>query len=135
MMGIRPIVLGVLLLTADVAHAEEGLTFLVGVGVNSCGALTSTVDDVPLGKAREINTASGTFVSENARYQQWLMGFVSGYNLAHTRPGGKQLEEIDLPGIDWWMRNWCSKHPTKKVVDGAVAFVSEMLTNAPAKQR
>jgi hypothetical protein len=133
MMGVRSMALCVLLLTADVAHAED--TLVVGAGLNSCGALISAVGDVPLGKAREMNTASGTFVSENARYQQWLMGFVSGFNLAHSVPGYKQLEEIDLPGIDWWMRKWCRDHPTKKIVDGAVAFVSEMLTNVAARKR
>jgi hypothetical protein len=32
------------------------------------------------------------------------------------------------------MRNWCNKHPTNSVVEGAMAFVNEMRTNAAARR-
>lgn len=79
-----------------------------------------------------MNTASGTFVSEYARYQQWLQGFVSGYNAAHSSADEqqKQVDGIDLAGMDLWMRNWCNKHPTKTVFAGAVAFIEEIRGDA-----
>jgi hypothetical protein len=78
-----------------------------------------------------MDTASGVFINEYTRYQEWLMGFVSSFNAAHADVA-QQVRDIDLAGMDLWMRNWCNKHPTQKVVEGAVAFIIEM-SNAAAK--
>jgi hypothetical protein len=66
------------------------------------------------------------------KYQEWVMGFVSGYNF--TRTSG-QVSGIDAEGIDLWMRNWCNQHPTQFVAAGAIAFIKEMRSNAAAGQR
>jgi hypothetical protein len=63
------------------------------------------------------------------------MGFVSGFNGAHANDVEQQVKGIDLAGMDLWMRNWCNKHPTQKVFEGASAFIDEMLNNAAAAAR
>jgi hypothetical protein len=108
-----------LLLTA-VAHAAP--VFVMGKGHDSCGELIGAIGDAPPGKYGSI---------EHGVYLEWLSGFVSGFNATHA---GQQVRGIDPAGMDLWMRNWCNQHPTEKVVDGAPAFISEMLTNAARKQ-
>jgi hypothetical protein len=129
-------ILGVLLLTAGIAHAEEGLTGW-GVGSKSCGQFIATIGKLAPGKYRTIDTKNETFVSENTDYQQWLMGFLTGFNFAHAVDDKEQPipKRIDLAGMDLWMRNWCNQHPTGSFVDGASAFLGEMRTNAAAAAR
>jgi hypothetical protein len=62
-----------------------------------------------------MNTPSGVFVNEYTQYQEWLMGFVSGFNDAHANDVEQQVRKIDLAGMDLWMRNWCNQRPTKAV--------------------
>ena len=114
------------MISGAVAHAEPGSTIdIMGSGQYSCGKFIGALGDLPPGKYRE---KSG-FVSENKAYTEWLMGFVMGYSAAH----GGDLK-TDPAGLDLWMRNWCNKHPTQTVAQGAVAFITEMLTNAARKQ-
>jgi hypothetical protein len=40
-----------------------------------------------------------------------------------------------MAGIDLWMRNWCNKNPTKEVIDGAIALIAELRSNAAAGHR
>jgi hypothetical protein len=85
-----------------------------------------------------MNTAKGIFIDEHTQYQEWLTGFVSGYNSAHAAAGDeqqKQVRGIDPAGMDLWMRNWCSQHPTQTVFHAATAFINEMLTDAEAGRR
>jgi hypothetical protein len=124
-------ILGLLLLTAGVARAEPGETLVMGSGQYSCGQFIAAIGDAPPGRFRGMNTAKGVIVSENARYQEWLAGFVSGFNASHN---GDQLTKIDPAGMDLWMRNWCNKHPTEMVFDGAVTFINEMQAKAAADQ-
>jgi hypothetical protein len=60
-----------------VAHADA---FIIGSGQGSCGKFIASLGDVPPGKYRKMNTAKGDFVDEHKVYQEWLLGFVSGYN-------------------------------------------------------
>jgi hypothetical protein len=112
-----------------VAHAETGMVTTMGVGSNSCGKFIAAIGKIPPGKLNVMNnTDAGRLVSENAQYQEWLMGFLTGMNAAHA--GGQQIEDLDIAGIDLWMRNWCNKHPTKMVFDGAIALINEVRSNA-----
>jgi hypothetical protein len=126
-------ILGVLLLTAGVAHAEPGAVTGWGVGSKSCGRFIATIGKLPPGKYHSIDTKNETFVSENTQYQQWLMGFLTGFNTAHVGDKEQPISgRIDLAGMDLWMRNWCNQHPTESVFHGALAFIDEMRTNAAA---
>jgi hypothetical protein len=118
-----------------VAHAEPGDIFVIGRGSYSCGQFIGTIGKRPPGKVDEMNTREGDFVSENAEYQQWLLGFVSGFNATHAGELEQQVTRIDLAGVDLWMRNWCRQHPTKTVLEGTVAFIKEMRIDATPSQR
>jgi hypothetical protein len=122
-----------------VAHAESPGAYTIGIGNYSCGRFIAAIGKNAPGKIRSIPTGDGDFVSEIAEYQQWLLGFVSGfnsaiaaYNAAHADEHEQQVTRFDPAGMDLWMRNWCNKHPTNLVYDGAVAFVDEMRINAAA---
>jgi hypothetical protein len=71
----RSMILGLLLLTANVAHAETGDdVFTKGVGHNSCGQLIAAIGNTPLGKHEEAGTSRGVVVNEYAMYLQRLGG-------------------------------------------------------------
>ena len=129
----RSMILGALLLTANVAHAETGKPFIIGVGRNSCGQLIAASGKGPLGQHQEMDTEKGVFVGEYAEYLGWLEGFVSGYNATAERQ--KQVRGIEAAAMDLWMRNWCKEHPTQKVFEAATVFINEVLTNAAAGRR
>jgi hypothetical protein len=111
----------VVVCVAGAAHAQEG-TIVLG-GAVSCGKFIAASTGVPPGSYKQ--TRDGQFVDDFARYQGWLMGFVSGYNDAQSDNLTQQIK-VDLAGLDLWMRNWCNKNPTKSVYEGASAFRLEM---------
>ena len=119
------------LLLMAVAHAAT--VFGVGSGQDSCGRYIAALGDAPPGKYRKMNTAEGVYFSENTVYQQWLMGFVSGFNATHAGDLEQQVKKIDPAGMDLWMRNWCNQHPTQDVFDGAIDFINEMRADAARK--
>jgi hypothetical protein len=120
-----------------VAHAEPGDFVGLGAGQDSCGRFIASIGNAPPGSYRSWNTAKGVLVSENKEYQEWLAGFISGINVMVATIGKEeqQVRPVDGAGLDLWMRNWCNKHPTNPVVEGAMAFVNEMRTNAAASRR
>ena len=108
-----------------VAHAETGSVTVKGVGAYSCAQFIATIGNHAPGEtAVKGNTGSGRLVGENSLYQQWVMGFATGFNA--TQAGEQQIKGVDLAAVDLWMRNWCNQHPEKMVFDGAVAFIAEM---------
>ena len=118
-----------------VAHAEMGTIPVMGSGRESCGRLIAAIGNDPPGPGEQIiiETKRGVFFGEYTRYQDWLMGFVAGFNFTHV---GEEdtVRGIDLAGMDLWMRNWCNQHPTKLVFEGGIAFINEMQTNAAARR-
>jgi hypothetical protein len=100
-----------LLLTA-VAHGQTGPVSVGGMGGYSCGQFIATIGKHPPGMMQTMNTGDGYLVSENAEYQQWLLGFVSGFNYSRAYWQEEQVTGIDLAGLDLWMRNRCNQHPT-----------------------
>ena len=87
------------------------------------------------GKSQSIQTGDGEMVGENVGYLQWMMGFVSGFNAAHADDVQRQVvREFDVAGMDLWLRNWCNKHPTQKILHGASAFIDEMRSNTEKRK-
>jgi hypothetical protein len=113
-----------------VAHAN---TIVIGIGTSSCGKFIASIGNNPPGKIEKIHTPDGDFLSENAEYNQWLLGFVSGFNFAHDDDLGQQVK-VDFAGMDLWIRNWCNKHPMNTVSQAAYAFIDEMRTNAASRR-
>jgi hypothetical protein len=86
-MGLSLAVCFAAMISSTVAHAEPGITMVVGSGQLSCGQFIAAIADAPPGKHRELNTAKGVFVSEHKAHEEWLLGFVSGFNYAHPTDG------------------------------------------------
>jgi len=132
--SMRSMILGLLLLMANVAHAEP-LTYVIGLGHFSCGQFIATIGKNPPGRSQSIQTGDGEMVGENVGYLQWMMGFVSGFNAAHADDVQQQVvREFDVAGMDLWLRNWCNKHPTQKILHGASAFIDEMRSNTEKRK-
>jgi hypothetical protein len=133
-MGMSLAVFFAAMIWGAVAHAEPGDFFGLGAGQDSCGKFIASIGKRPPGKMQSMTTRDGDFVSENVAYIQWLTGFVSGFNAVVVTIGEeqRQVRQVDGAGLDLWMRNWCNQHPTQQVVDGALAFIKEVLTNAAA---
>jgi hypothetical protein len=91
----------------SVAHAQTGGVIMMGIGNSSCGQFIATIGKHPPGTFQSLNRADGKLVSENTGYQQWLMGFVSGFNAARASDERQQriTATIDIAGIDLWMSN------------------------------
>jgi hypothetical protein len=121
----------------SVAHAQTGTVTVMGMGTSSCGRFIAAIGKHAPGEYQSLKRADGELVSENAEYQQWLLGFVSGINVARASDEQQQriMDRIDMAGIDLWLRNWCNKNPTKEVIDGAVALLAELRNNAVWGQR
>ena len=110
-----------------VAHAESPTTYVLGVGSYSCGRFIATTSKHLPGTI--MPSRDGNFVSENAEYTQWLLGFLSGFNAAHAGEREQQVTGSDPAGMDLFMRNWCNQHPTQSVFEGALALINEMRSN------
>jgi len=68
-----------------VAHAETGTVTVFGVGAYSCRQFIAATGNIAPGKVQVqvMDNTPGRFVSENSMYQQWLMGFVTGFNAGY----------------------------------------------------
>ena len=85
---------------------------------------------------RDGHTGTGLFVDEYTMYQQWLMGFVTGFKIKHASEAEQQQQvRIDPAAMDLWMRNWCNQYPTQKVYQAANAFIDEVRINAATGRR
>ena len=134
--GVSAAICLAVMIWGSVSHAEPSAVFAIGSGTElSCGEFIAAIGDLPPGEHRKMNNAMGVFVSEYKGYQEWLMGFMSGFNFAHAGDEKQQVANIDIAGMDLWMRNWCNKHPTKLVFDGVDAFINEMRSDAASRQR
>jgi hypothetical protein len=97
--GMRSVILGVLLLTANVAHARA--TLVLGSGHNSCGRLIAAIGDIPPGEYLVLEKPGApSLLREYTGYQEWLMGFVSGFNSSHADHLELQVKGFDLAGMD-----------------------------------
>jgi hypothetical protein len=117
------IVASLLSSVSTVAYAQ--VTFVIGMGLNSCSMYLSAVENHPPGMYRAIERQEGKFVDEHARYDDWLAGFVTASNWWAARTGTGNGISVDPPAIDVWVKRWCEQNPTKNVVEAASAFVQE----------
>lgn len=61
----------------------------------------------------------------------WLLGYLTGFNRAHTLAGQKPLDPLDaLNSAEQayvWMDNWCRSNPLKTVEEGGLALFIELM--------
>jgi hypothetical protein len=54
----------------------------------------------------------GKYYAELIRYNEWMMGFVTGFNVSHEDSTDDQIN-VDMPSLDVWIRKWCNDNPTR----------------------
>lgn len=112
----RALVLSLVLLPAA-ALADKTTVFVAGNGPTSCGQVVATLEaDSNLGQFSQTKEYGKTYVTEKQALMQWVQGFISGVNF--SRGPSKQIEQ-DYASIELWVRNYCTAHPTDKLVDAA----------------
>jgi hypothetical protein len=60
------------------------------------------------------------------QYEQWLLGFVSGYGMEADRSGARPLAPSDRDGLIQWMTTHCQAHPLDSVVNAAYLLVQDL---------
>ena len=56
--------------------------------------------------------------------QNWLVGFLGGYAMSN---GVDFLAEVKTQSVYTWMDKYCASHPQKKIEDGAIILVHELI--------
>ena len=56
--------------------------------------------------------------------QSWIVGFLGGYS---TATGIDFLTDVKTQAMYVWMDKYCASHPLKKVDDGSVILVHELI--------
>lgn len=95
---------------------------IYGVGNQSCGAFIAATTGFGPGQVGTITNGSEKYYSLNALFNQWALAFVTAGNINKA-----DNIDVDLPGIDLWVRNWCNRNPTSFFVNALVAFEKEEL--------
>jgi hypothetical protein len=96
-----------------------------GFGNYSCAKFLNASVGTPFGEMGEHPWNGKTFVTENAAYQEWLEGYISGFNMffAFGEPGQPDIR-VDIAGIDAWVRNYCQTHPADSLTTAAWSFIA-----------
>ena len=99
---------------------------VLGVGQRSCGQFMAAVGQAPVGQVKQHTATDGTkYYAELIRYNEWMMGFVTGFNSSREDDSDYQIR-VDMAALNLWLRKWCNDNPTKAVSQAAVAFRDQM---------
>jgi len=60
--------------------------------------------------------------------QSWVVGFLSGYSVTANIDF---LADIKTQSIYVWMDKYCASHPNKKIDDGSLQLVHELIDKMP----
>jgi hypothetical protein len=97
---------------ANAASADQAI--IMGDGGESCGAWT----------ARKSNP-----VTEAAR-NQWVFGYISGFNVYTAPRGGDITQGTDWQGVVAWMDNYCRTYPLDTIQAAALNLILELQKKA-----
>jgi hypothetical protein len=115
------LLIALLILFPAVAAAEE--RFVYGMGSDtSCGQYIAANEGRKLISWGKVQQNGITYVSENRAMFEWVRGVLTGVNLA--RDSQHQIQ-TDNAALDLWFRNWCTKNPTKMLMDAISILVDE----------
>ncbi len=76
------------------------------------------------------NRDCGQWIKEDKEYQKalsqtWLLGYMTGLNLADTQ-GRDSLRKVSAQQIFLWMDNFCKARPLENVSDGGHDLMAEL---------
>lgn len=98
--------------------AESSAWISIGMGNNSCGSYSQAFSDGSPDKG--VTYLGGTYFSSAATYTQWVVGYLTGLNLA-SRSKDHQIQ-LDLDGIGLSIKKICDAHPDWSVLQATAIF-------------
>ncbi|WP_132073622.1 hypothetical protein [Sinorhizobium americanum] len=93
--------------------------------------LTPTIAIAQQPQIRGAGLAScGTWVSESDNrldMTNWILGFTSSVNIDRHLKGDHRdvLNGADLPSVELWITNYCTKNPLRKIWEATLAMIME----------
>jgi len=111
-----------LLMSPSAARGEDRLVATIyGDGVRSCGAFLQAFEiRLP---SIGVEVEGEQFSPDSSRFEQWLLGYLSGANHSQGVTGNVDLP--DAQAATAWVRAWCARNPAKQVSAAAWALISE----------
>lgn len=92
-----------------------------GIGSDSSGKFLAAVDGLPPGNGGSLKYAGQQWFDQRYLYGQWIQGFLTAINL--LTDASHQIQ-VDVPGIDLWVRNYCRVHPIATLSDAVSALTA-----------
>ena len=93
------------------AHAQKQSFIAYGAGGLPCSQWNANKDSGPLAHMQD---------------QQWLWGFISGFNNYALAADADAAGGMDASGMAAWMDNYCAFHPSELIASGAQALAKEL---------
>ncbi len=106
--------------------AERHEWFTSGSGsITSCATFVKAEDamtSAPFGQMPSHTWEGETWVEYSNVFEEWILGFVSGANLAARLDSSKQIR-VDRAGTIVWVKQYCETHPDELLFMAASRFV------------
>jgi hypothetical protein len=96
-----------------------------GFGNDSCGKYLAATEGRGPSMSYTLQNPLGEFTDRSALYYQWIQGFLTGINI--TNWGKAPQMNVDMEGVDLWIRKYCRENPTDNITLAVKAFVREHL--------
>jgi hypothetical protein len=108
-----------------VGHADTIHYFTAGYGRLTCSSYLAASQGLQPNEKSELKRER-LFVSENAEYDHWILGFLSATNYRSALDGYAHPDiEATNAEILGWVRNWCQSNPDQTVMAGVVEFIDK----------
>jgi len=110
--------------------ALSGTVFVFGdKGTASCGEFVAAAETSPLGQSLEGTENGVKMFSEKYVMLEFVRGFLTALNMSAS---SSHQVQTDLPALELWLKNYCTAHPTVRLVFAANLFYREQAKKWPA---
>lgn len=119
--------------SGSAAQADTITYFSAGYGRMPCSAYLDAAQGLRPNEKREMRS-DRVFVSENAEYDHWILGFLTAMNYRSAIDGGTH-PDIAATNVEILtsVQQWCGQNPSRPVLDGVMAFINERWAAADTK--
>ncbi len=109
---------------ANPASRPKATWVVRGVGSDSCGKFLAAVENMPPGKGATLNYDGNTWFDKDEVYAEWIQGYITAVNLMQVFfPHPTKQIDVDYPGTELWIRDWCEARPANSLLAAVSAFV------------
>lgn len=116
-------------------QADAITYFSVGYGRMPCSTYLDAAHGLKPNEKREMRSER-VFVSENAEYDHWILGFLTAMNYRSAIDGGTH-PDIAATNVEILtsVQQWCGQNPSRPVLDGVIAFINERWAATDTKDK